>query len=108
MNLHDDCFSGLILLDPTGIKHVPGKSNLQITDAFLTQQGVLQFTTRTNQRLAFTCFNLLGQEIGSVDARDYSSGVNTLRFGSGLSAQGYFIKAQNEKGNFQVLKIFAR
>ncbi len=107
--IHDDCFSGNILVDPVAGTHQPKiDATGQVKQVALFQNGKMTFTLDEPRNLGFMLMDASGKEITASRIQFFPAGRSTVSFGHTLTNEIYLIKAQGPTSGEQTIKVFAK
>jgi hypothetical protein len=107
--IHDDCYSGDVLIDPsTGIHEPTISTAFQLQNISLSDRGEMTFNLKKPDQLRFTLYETNGKEIAGSNTKSYSTGRSTVNFGHALNNEIYLIKVTGTSGLVQTIKAFAK
>jgi hypothetical protein len=105
--ISDDCYQGFsIFLNTSAINNPSTTSTQLISGVFLSANGILSFTSNTDQQLNLDVVDINGKVLSSSHAQSFAAGRHTLPC-SIVTPGIYLLKVKGEDGTTQVLKIFA-
>jgi hypothetical protein len=105
--ISDDCYQGFSIFLNTTATEIPSTSPTQlIREVFLSTDGILSFTSNTDQQLHLDVVDINGKVLSSLNAQPIAAGRPTLQC-SIVTPGIYLLKVKTEDGTTQVLKVFA-
>ncbi len=105
--ISDDCYQGFSIFLNTSAIDNPSTTSVQlISGVFLSANGILSFTSNTDQELNLDVLDINGKVLSSFNAQSFAQGRHTLECNT-VTPGIYLLKASREDGTAQVLKVLA-
>jgi hypothetical protein len=107
--IHDDCHTGHSIFFNTTDTEDPLHPEIEsVNDIYLSQQGVLVFTTTVDQTIGLTVFDVQGKAVASFNEKLYTAGRHTLQCSNSLSRGLYMIQVKKGGNKFGISNVFAQ